>query len=143
MSKDLEMLGVIYQNAEMGKDTITHLIEITDSVDFRKRLEAQLIEYQGIFDRADHAIQQQKKTVEGIGSFAKISSYMMINFKTLADKSPSHIAEMMIQGSTMGIVDMTKKIKELQSEVSPEVLKLAEKLLKTEQSNVEEMKKFL
>ena len=43
----------------------------------------------------------------------------------------------------MGIVDMTKKIKELQSEVSPEVLKLAEKLLKTEQSNVEEMKKFL
>lgn len=143
MSKDLEMLGVIYQNAEMGKDTITHLIEITDSVDFRKRLEAQLIEYQGIFDRADQAIQQQKKTVEGIGSFAKISSYMMINFKTLADKSPSHIAEMMIQGSTMGIVDMTKKIKELQSEVSPEVLKLAEKLLKTEQSNVEEMKKFL
>ena len=143
MSKDLEMLGVIYQNAEMGKDTITHLIEITDSVDFRKRLEAQLIEYQGIFDRADQAIQQQKKTVEGIGSFAKISSYMMINFKTLADKSPSHIAEMMIQGSTMGIVDMTKKIKELKSEVSPEVLKLAEKLLKTEQSNVEEMKKFL
>lgn len=143
MSKDLEMLSVIYQNAEMGKDTITHLIEITDSVDFRKRLEAQLIEYQGIFDRADQAIQQQKKTAEGIGSFAKISSYMMINFKTLADKSPSHIAEMMIQGSTMGIVDMTKKIKELQSEVSPEVLKLAEKLLKTEQSNVEEMKKFL
>ena len=143
MSKDLEMLSVIYQNAEMGKDTITHLIEITDSVDFRKRLEAQLIEYQGIFDRADQAIQQQKKTVEGIGPFAKISSYMMINFKTLADKSPSHSAEMMIQGSTMGIVDMTKKIKELQSEVSPEVLKLAEKLLKTEQSNVEEMKKFL
>ena len=143
MSKDLEMLSVIYQNAEMGKDTITHLIEITDSVDFRKRLEAQLIEYQGIFDRVDQVIQQQKKTVEGIGSFAKISSYMMINFKTLADKSPSHIAEMMIQGSTMGIVDMTKKIKELQSEVSPEVLKLAEKLLKTEQSNVEEMKKFL
>lgn len=143
MSKDLEMLGVIYQNAEMGKDTITHLIEITDSVEFRKRLEAQLIEYQGIFDRADQAIQQQKETAEGISPFAKISSYMMINFKTLADKSPSHIAEMMIQGSTMGIVDMTKKIKELESDVSPEVLKLAEKLLKTEQSNVEEMKKFL
>ena len=33
MSKDLEMLSVIYQNAEMGKDTITHLIEITDSVE--------------------------------------------------------------------------------------------------------------
>ncbi len=143
MSKDLELLDVIYQNAEMGKDTITHLIEITDSVEFRKRLEAQLTEYQGIFDRADQAIQQQKKTAEGIGPFAKISSYMMINFKTLADKSPSHIAEMMIQGSTMGIVDMTKKIKELESDVSPEVLKLAEKLLKTEQSNVEEMKKFL
>ena len=142
MSKDLEMLSVIYQNAEMGKDTITHLIEITDSVDFRKRLEAQLIEYQGIFDRADQAIQQQKKTVEGIGPFAKISSYMMINFKTLADKSPSHIAEMMIQGSTMGIVDMTKKLNETEG-FHGTARHLAEEYIQSEQNHIESMKQYL
>ncbi|MCI9272950.1 MAG: hypothetical protein HFE39_03225 [Clostridiales bacterium] len=143
MSNDLELLNFIYQNAEMGKDTITHLIQVVDSVEFRKHLEVQLTEYQNIFDTADQALQKKKQEAEGIGAFAKISSYMMINFKTLLDKSPSHIAEMMIQGSTMGTVDMTKRIKEYEDSVQPETLKLAKQLLKTEQHNIEEMKKFL
>lgn len=143
MSHDLELLNYVYQNAEMGKDTISHLIEITDSIHFRKRLEAQLTEYQKIFDDADQMLQQSKQNAEGIGTFAKISSYMMINFKTLADQSPSHIAEMMIQGSTMGVVDMTKRLKEYGEKAGEQSVKLAEKLLKTEQSNIEEMKKFL
>lgn len=143
MSNELELLNYIYQNAEMGKDTIAHLIQVTDSVEFRKQLEIQLTEYQNIFDAADQAIQKKRQEAEGIGSFAKISSYMMINFKTLMDKSPSHIAEMMIQGSTMGVVDMTKRIKEYEDSVDRDTLDLAHKLLKTEQRNIEAMKQFL
>ena len=66
----------------------------------------------------------------------------MINLKTLANKSPSHISEMLIQGSTMGIIDLTKKLKEY-AEADQEILSLANKLLKLEQNNVEECKKYL
>lgn len=36
----------------------------------------------------------------------------MINLNTLVNKTSSHISEMLIQGSTMGIIDITKRIKE-------------------------------
>lgn len=36
---------------------------------------------------------------------------MSISMKTLTDKTPSHISEMLIQGSMMGIIDATKNIK--------------------------------
>ena len=58
------------------------------------------------------------------------------------NKTPSHISEMLIQGSTMGIIDITKKIKEYPN-ADKEILELANKLLKLEQNNVEECKKYL
>ena len=66
----------------------------------------------------------------------------MINFNTITNKTPSHIAEMLIQGSTMGIVDVTKRIKEYKT-ADKDISSLADRLLKFEQQNVDEMKKFL
>lgn len=51
------------------------------------------------------------------------------------NKSPSHISEMMIRGSTMGIVDITKKIKEY-DDADKVILNLANDLLKFEQRNI-------
>ena len=67
---------------------------------------------------------------------------MMINMKTLLDNSPSHISEMLIQGGTMRIIDITKKIKEYPN-ADKEILNLADRLLKFEQKNIEESKKYL
>ena len=35
MDKDLEFLNYIYQNAEMGKDTLSQLISIVDQASFK------------------------------------------------------------------------------------------------------------
>lgn len=73
---------------------------------------------------------------------ARLSSEVMSTAKTLADPSASNIAEMVIQGNNMGI---TKSLKHLNDYAGndPEVRNLAEKLLETEQANVEQMKPFL
>jgi hypothetical protein len=60
----------------------------------------------------------------------------------VTNKNPSHIAEMMIQGSTMGIIDITKNLKEY-ADADKDISALANRLLKFEQQNIEEMKKFL
>lgn len=49
---------------------------------------------------------------------------------------------MLIQGSTMSIIDITKKIKEY-STADNKILALANKLFEFEQRNVEECKKYL
>ena len=62
--------------------------------------------------------------------------------KMAADPSPSKIAEMMIQGNTMGMVKSMRSLRDYQGK-DPEVKQLAEKLLQTELHNIEEMKRYV
>ena len=142
MNNNIEFLNYIYQNAEMGKSTISELINIVKDEPFKKSLESQLKEYTEIFSASGDLIKQEKETSKGIGTVIKLTSYIIINFKTLTNKTPSHISQMLIQGSTMGIIDVTKHLKEYK-DVNKNIKDLADRLLKFEQQNVEEMKKFL
>lgn len=142
MNGNIELLNYIHQNSEMGQNTLNQLIKIVEDNSFKEVLQSQFNEYKKIFDLSEAKINEQNKEAKEINTFSKISAYMMINLKTLTDKSPSHISEMLIQGSTMGIIDVTKKIKEYNS-ADKEILDLADTLLKFEQNNVEELKKFL
>ena len=62
--------------------------------------------------------------------------------KTLADSSDSKIAEMTIKGNNMGITKGLKHLHDYEGN-DRQVRSLAEKLLSTEQANVEQMKPFL
>lgn len=142
MNGNIELLNYIHQNSEMGQNTLNQLIGIVEDNSFKEVLQSQFNEYKKIFDLSEEKIKEQNKESKEINAFAKISTYMMINLKTLANKSPSHISEMLIQGSTMGIIDITKKINEYNS-ADKEILDLADNLLKFEQNNIEELKKFV
>lgn len=145
MDGNNEILNFIYQNSEMGIETIKQLIDITKNStneEFKNILKSQYNEYEKIFKETEEIIKSRGKDPKDINSFAKISTYIMINMKTLADKSPSHISEMLIQGSTMGIIDATKRINQY-DDADKEILDLANRLLEIEKDNQEEWKKFL
>lgn len=142
MDGNIELLNYIYQNSEMGKDTLTQLIKMTTDENFKNNLQSQLNEYNSIFNEADEKLKSNNKESKSIGTLTKVSTYISINFNTLINKTPSHMAEMLIQGSTMGIIDITKKIKEYKSQ-DQTILGLANKLLQFEQKNIDELKKNL
>jgi len=142
MDQNVELLNYIHQNSQMGKDTISQLILINKEEKYKKMLQSQFDEYKNIFDLTDNKLKQCNKKAKNINILAEVSTYIMINLKTLTNKTPSHISEMLIQGSTMGIVDITKKIKEYPN-AEKEILDLANKLLEFEQNNIEECKKYL
>lgn len=142
MNKNNELLNYIHQNSEMGKDTINQLLNISKDENFCEELRRQLKEYSIIYDSCNDLIERMSKEPKDISDFAKVSAYISINMKTIMDKSSSHIAEMMIQGSTMGIIDITKRLKDYDPK-DDEIAQLGDKLLKVEQNNVETLKKFL
>ncbi|WP_373689037.1 hypothetical protein [Clostridium sp. YIM B02551] len=137
-----ELLNYIYQNAEMGESTIKQLIPMVNDQAFKNNLQSQLNEYKTIFDIADRKLKELNRESKGIGTLTKVSTYIMININTLVNKTPSHIAEMLIRGSTMGIIDITKKIKDYQNQ-DKQILDIANRLLKFEERNVNELKGFL
>ena len=142
MTQDMALLNFIYQNAEMGKETIPKLTKIVEDVNFRRVLEDQLTEYQEIFNKAEEKIQKEGGDAKGISTMERVSASTMLNLNTLLDKSNTHIAEMMLQGSNMGIIDITKKLKEC-PDAEPETTRLAQRLLKMEERNLEQLKEFL
>lgn len=142
MNKNNELLNYIHQNCEMGKDTINQLLNITKDETFIEELRRELEEYSRIFDSCNNLIKNTNKEPKDISNIAKISAYISINIKTLMNKASSHIAEMMIQGSTMGIIDITKRLKDYDPK-NDEIVKLGNELLKVEQNNVESLKRFL
>ena len=142
MDKNVEFLNYIYQNAEMGKNTLSQLIDTTEDDNYKELLKSHLITYITIYDNTEKELQEINKKAKGINIFSKSSTSTMINLKTMLNKSPSHISEMLIQGSTMGIIDMTKKLKEYNN-VKGYVLSIANELLTFERNSIEEYKKYL
>ena len=72
----------------------------------------------------------------------KIKAYLMINMQTLTDKTPSHIAEMLIIGSNMGIIDAVKNLKRYKN-AEPGIIKLMERLLRSEENKCPAAEEFL
>lgn len=73
---------------------------------------------------------------------AKASSAAMSAMKLMADPSASKIAEMMIQGNTMGMTQSLRNLNDYPGK-DERARDLASKLLRTEEANIEQMKKFL
>ncbi len=142
MNANLEMMNYIYQNAQMGQDTLTQLLKIANNNDFIELLESQKNEYKAIFDECDQRINEMHSDPKGIGKMAEFSSYFMINMKTITDKTPTHIAGMIMQGSVMGIIDITRNLKKY-IDVHPSIISLGKRLLQIEERNFKECKKFL
>lgn len=108
----------------------------------RSDLETQRNGYLDFCDKAWQEISNRGEKAPKINPMVKVSSTVGIKMNTLTDKSDSHIADMMIQGSTMGITSATEGIHK-HPHASQEVLKMAKDVVKFEQNNIERMKEYL
>lgn len=142
MDANAELLNYIRQNAQMGQNTVHQLTGIVQDGDFRGLLDSQFREYKKMFDTTEKRLKTMGMEVKDVNAFSKIQAYLMINLETLADKSPEHIAEMMIQGSTMGVIQITRKLKEY-GNADEEIKYMGEHLLTLEQQNIDECKRYL
>jgi len=143
MNANAELLNFVYQNSQMGVATIEHLKDIVKDEEFKKQLDYQFNEYKNFHEEAKAMLNRNGYDEKGIGTFDKIKTYLMINMETLTDKSASHIAEMLIIGSNMGIIDAIKNIRKYKDDAEADILDLMQRLLIFEEKNVEKLKNYL
>ncbi|MBU5627687.1 hypothetical protein KQI82_12285 [Oscillibacter sp. MSJ-2] len=139
--QDTELLQYVHETAEMGIEGLQNVVGQADDR-LRESIQSQISEYENISRRSARMLRSKGETPREPALMARISSEVMSTVQTLADPSSSKIAEMVIKGNQMGI---TKGLKHLHDYAGDDrqVRSLAEELLATEQSNVEQMKPFL
>ena len=136
------LLRFIHKNAAMGVGTLPQALSLPQSRAMTSALQDQLREYRAIAARSQSYAKQKGLHLKGPGSAALTMSGMMLRAQTALDPSTSKLAEMMIQGSTMGVTSLTRQIRDYDGE-DTEVLDFAKKQLKREEKNIDELKKFL
>ena len=101
---NLNLLEAVVQNTEMGKNTLEQILPMTNDVQFKAELLRQRNIYHQLNQEAHTAIEACGGSAQGQSTMAKLNTKMGIGLKTLTDKSTRNLAEMLTQGSGMGVV---------------------------------------
>ena len=143
MNKEIELLSHIHENADMGQDSLEHILELSTDVEFSKAVRRQLDEYRNAYQISGTMLEQRGCTEEkDAPASGKMIANVMTKIKNKMDSSTSKLAEMVLQGSTMGVTQLTREIHDYDGK-DREVLDFAKEQLRREEINVETMKYFL
>ena len=134
MISDTQMLNHVYQTAEMGRTGILSVLKYAEDPKLSQALRGQLQEYKQIQDDSARMLRERGVRPQEVSQ--------VMSAVQAAGRSRAKIAEMMIRGSTMGV---TKSLHTLHgySMADERVCDVANKLLETEEHNIEQMKPFL
>lgn len=142
MDQNREFLSEIARSAHMGKEATVTLMDKVSDEQMRREIAQRKAEYSDLEHRADDLLAKIGTQPEPLPMMSKAGLWMGMQMETLTDRSDSHIAEIMIQGSGMGIIEMTKNKKRF-SDAQPDTMTLADDFLAMEQGGIERMKAFL
>ena len=141
MEKNL--LYFMMGNVDMAKVSTRELIDITPYADFRNELLDDLSVYER-FSQRILELKQKDENLKGLSPLAEGSTKMSIMFKTMTDKSPEKMSEMLIKGFEMGLEDIDENItKAVNANERPQVIDLARDYRRFMVECMEKYKKYL
>jgi hypothetical protein len=136
------LLEEVYKATKMGLEATQLVIPKVRDESLREQIELQGENYKGMANKAKEMLRHDGRLPEEEDPLKKAVLWGSIQMNTAINRHPKHIAEMMISGTTMGIVDMTKKLNEL-DDADAGAKKLAEEYIVNEQKNIEDLKNHL
>lgn len=145
MNENLELMMHIYTSAEMGVYTTGQLLELLRKKENKIKhvLECELKEYEKFMRMSKTILEKNEETPKNSGMMAKLSSDMGMKFETMKDNSDPAIAQMLVEGMTMGTVDMTSKIDKYKTTCKRDFIKIARNYLKFQENEIEKLKTFM
>ena len=142
MKETIQLLQDVIRNARTGESAIDQLLAMSDHPEMRKELMTEKALYHSTVRSSEQALIRAGGKPEPIGPMSKAGMRMGIIFNTITDKTDSHIAELVIQGANMGIIEMTKALNTY-SNASDESISIARNFIGQQQDIISRQKHFL
>ena len=140
----VEFLSELYKTVKMGSDSIINISSKVKDGLLRDELMRELDTYEKYAKRIGKLIYESGNTPKEENIMAKLGAKMGMAMNTMTDSTESHIAQMMIEGATMGITENMKLISTYEKkDVSEDALKLGRDTVRYMEETVENLKKFL
>lgn len=141
-NKNIDFLNTIYKTSEMGIIGINDVIDKSSKEEFRNLLNEQKDDYNEILQDAIKLYTAYGMEEKELNAFIKMNSKVMSEMKLMTNSSDETIAKMMMEGTNKGIIKINKTMNE-NPDADEEAVKLAKKLLKIMEHNMEDLKIYL
>ena len=142
MNETVQLLQDVVRNARTGQDAVEHLMDKAGGGPMREELIREKEDYAVTRRESERALKNAGGSAEPVGPMAKAGMWVGLEMETLADRSDAHIAEIVIQGATMGVIEMTKALNTYDGADS-DARSLASKFVVQQSETIDRQKSFL
>ena len=142
MDQSQYILNQINQGIKMGMDSISNVSEKVQDSRLKDELLFQYDKYNEILNEVNDELTNYDDFPKDLNPMQKAMGWMGVEMNTLTDKSNSKIAELMIQGTNMGIIEGVKLLNH-NPDTEQHIKDILNKFIDFQQNNVEQLKKYL
>ena len=143
MKENINALDEINKGATMGMDAIHFIIDKIENDDFKKVVDKQYKDYENVSNTINKIYNKYNSEDEPheTGVVNKVMTWYGVEMKTLMDKSDSKIAELLLQGTNMGIIEGRRILNN--KALDEEVKDIMNKYVTMQEECVEKLKDYL
>ena len=136
------LLDLAYKNVRMASFAIDCIIEKIEDLRLEELLRKQNDFYLDTTEELERLSEEIGHEPEDINAFLKGSSFASIKMKTFINDETSHLAEMLVQGTTMGITEILKAKSDYPTQ-NQHLIDIVNSIAESEELFVDSLKEFL
>jgi len=142
MEENVNILDEINKGASMGEDAISFVLDKVEDDNLRKELEKEYQEYDKITKKiAKIYSKYDDGEPHETGALNKAMTWYGIEMKTFIDQSTSKIAELLLQGVNMGIIEGRRILNN--KKMNKSIYEIVSEYVKMQEASVEALKQYL
>lgn len=141
-NNEQELIDRVYENVRMGSYAIDCIMEKIENPELAELLRKQNKFYLDEVSEIQSLARGLNYEPKDVNVMAKGMSYMSIKTKTLMNNDSPKLAEMLVQGTTMGITDTLKAKSDFIVD-NEELNNIVDRIIKHEEEFVDSLKTFL
>ena len=142
MDNNINILDELHKGCCMGIDALNFIIPKVEENSFLELLEKQLVEYDDIAGRIDLLYKDYTTSdIHETNAMVKAMTWYGIQKDTVLDNSVSNLADLLIRGTTMGIIEGRKILNH--KTMDKKVHKICKEYEKMQEEYVDKLKEYL
>ena len=139
-----EFLQKVFRNLRMSTDAALSILQKTKDETLKSSLTVQISTYESLAGRVADLMKEEHFNPSDENPIAKWTAKMGIQWNTLKDPTAPHLAQMVLEGTTMAVGEMLRAIKSAEeAELPDESIRLAREVLAYQEKICRDMQDYL
>lgn len=139
---DLAVLNEISVACQTAMNNISYLVKSICNSNMKKELVAMYSQYSNILFQVNQHFEKYGEVPDCVSVGCKVMGFCGIKMNTFKNKSSSHVAEIMIQGTLMGVIKC-QKILNCQLNIDESTTNLLKDFNKFQRDNIDKLNAYL